>query len=229
MKRIIIVLTILLSACVKSKLDIKKPPSPTVAILTAPAQNEVCTTGTILSLDQSSISFNWQPGINTDGFTLVVKNLLTSDSMLISTTQPDVALTLLRGVPYSWYVISIYKQTNITVKSSIWKFYNAGSGAISYPPYPANITSPLFGQNVNANSSTINLNWMGDIVSPSVITGYDIYFGTSNILNKIATNISDMFLNDIPVLSKTTYYWKVVSRNQNGDTSDSGIYEFTVN
>ncbi len=227
MKRIIIVLIVLLLAACGSKHD--PTPVPTAAILTAPAQNEVCTTGTILSATQSFVSFSWQAGGNTSSYNLIVKNLLTKDSTSTTTSQPSFGLTLLRGVPYSWYVVSISTQTATTAKSSIWKFYNSGLGAISYPPYPANITAPLFAQNVTAVAGKVNLTWVGSIAPPSTITGYDLYFGTTTTPPKVATNITDQFLNNVSVTSGTTYYWNVISKNQNGDTSDSGLYQFTVN
>jgi len=234
MKRVIFVLSaLLLAACGGGSggggNKNNPTPPPTAATLSAPAQNEVCTTGTLLSPTQSLVTFSWQAGTNTNSYNLIVKNLLTKDSSSTITGTPTTALTLLRGVPYSWYVISSSSQTTTTAKSAIWKFYNSGPGAISYPPYPATITAPLYAQNVTANAGKVNLTWTGSIVSPSTITGYDVYFGTSTSPPKVASNITDMFLNNVSVTSGTTYYWNVITKNQNGDTSDSGLYQFTVN
>ena len=230
MKQAIVIFSaVLLAACGGGGKNNNPTPPPTAASLSAPAQNQVCTTGTILSTTQSSIAFSWAAGSNTNSYTLVVKNLLTKDSTITSTTLPTATLTLLRGVPYSWYVVSISSLTTTTAKSDIWKFYNAGAGAISYPPYPATITAPLFAQTVTATAGKINLTWTGSIAPPSTIAGYDVYFDTTNNPAKVATGITDQFLNNVTVSSGTTYYWKVITKNQNGDTSDSGLYQFTVN
>ena len=234
MKRVIIIISaMLLAACGggnKNNNPTPTPPSPpTAASLSAPAQNQVCTTGTIISTTQSSIAFTWTAGSNTNSYTLIVKNLLTKDSTSTTTTLPTATLTLLRGVPYSWYVVSSSTQTTTTAKSDIWKFYNSGAGTISYPPYPATITAPTFAQSVTATGGKVNLTWTGSIAPPSTIAGYDVYFGTTTTPAKVATNITDMFLNNQSVTSGTTYYWKVITKNQNGDTSDSGLYQFKVN
>ena len=229
MKRGIVIFSAIILASCGGKNNPTPPTPPTAATLTAPAQNEVCTTGTVISATQSNINFTWQASSNTNSYTLIVKNLLTKDSTSTITSQPSASLTLLRAVPYSWYVVSSSSQTTTTAKSSIWKFYNSGPGAISYPPYPANIISPLFAQNVTATAGKVNLTWSGSIVSPSTITGYDVYFGTTTTPTKVATGITDQFLNNVAVTTGTTYYWKVITKNQNGDTSDSGLYQFTVN
>jgi hypothetical protein len=45
--------------------------------------------------------------------------------------------------------------------SETWKFYNSGSGTIAYAPFPAEVVSPLMGQNVTASINKIALEWIG--------------------------------------------------------------------
>ena len=204
-------------------------PNPTQATLSAPAQNAVCTSGTILSATQSTISFSWSASANTNSYNLVIKNLLTSDSTTQSTTQTQLAVNLQRNTPYSWHVVSVSTQTTLTAQSAVWKFYNSGPGVVTYAPFPAEITSPTFGQNVTATAGKINLTWIGSIVSPDVIANYDVYFGTTSSPAIMASAITNGFLNNVSVTSNTTYYWKVITRDANGDTSDSGLFQFSVN
>jgi hypothetical protein len=205
------------------------PPKPTQALLSAPAQNAVCTTGTNPSATQSTISFSWNASANTNNYSLVIKNLLTSDSTTQSTSQTQLDVILLRNTPYSWYVVSQSNQTSATAKSAIWKFYNSGPGIITYAPFPADITSPAFAQNVTASAGTVNLTWTGSVVTPDVIANYDVYFGTTSSPAIMASAITISFLNNVSVASKTTYYWKVITRDAVGNTSDSGLFQFTVN
>ena len=116
-----------------------------------------------------------------------------------------------------------------TAESDKWKFYNAGQGTITYAPFPVEITSPTFGQNITASSGTINLTWKGSSVNPGTITGYDVYFGTTNNPPVLKNAVTDMFINGVPVASKTTYYWKVITWDIDGNSSDSGVTQFTVN
>ena len=232
-KELLIVLAIfLLMGCGgKSNNPTPTPPSvpkPTQATLSAPVQNAVCATGTIISATQSSISFSWNAAANTNSYNLVIKNLLTSDSTTQNTTQTQLAVALLRNTPYSWHVVSQSTQTTATAQSTVWKFYNSGPGVVTYAPFPAEITSPTFGQSITATAGTINLTWVGSVVSPDVIASYDVYLGTTSSPAIAASAITNSFLNNVSVTANTTYYWKVVTRDVTGNTSDSGLYQFMV-
>jgi len=225
---LIIPVMLLLMAC-GGKKNNPAPLPPAKAVLTLPAQGAVCTTGTIISATQSSVSFAWNSAANTDSYDLVLKNLLTSVTTTQSTTDATLTITLTRNTPYSWYVVSKSTKTSTTAKSDTWKFYNAGPGIVTYAPFPAEITSPGFGQNVTAASGVVDLIWQGSSVNAGTILNYDVYFGTSTTPAIFKSAVTDSFVNNVNVSSGITYYWKVITRDVNGNTSDSGMYQFTVN
>jgi hypothetical protein len=203
------------------------PKSPEKAVLTFPAQNALCTSGSVLSATQSSIVFTWNAAANTDSYELDIKNLLTNTTTTQNVTTNQATVTLLRNTPYSWFVISKSNSVAVTVQSDSWKFYNSGLGIVSYSPFPATITSPTFGQSVTATAGTVNLTWTGSDVDNDIAT-YDVYFGTTTT-PAFKSNVTTAFLNSVSVTSGTTYYWKVITKDTQGNTSDSGIYQFTVN
>jgi len=224
---LIALLVAIISGCGGGKKNEPKPPSPpTKAVLTAPAQNGICVTGTVISGTQSSVTFMWNAANNTDVYEVVIKNLLTSTTTSQSTNKTQLAVTLLRNTPYSWYVVSISGQLKTTAQSDTWKFYNSGPGVAVYAPYPAEITAPIYGQQVNAG--TVSLTWTGSTVENAAITGYDIYFGTTNTPALFKSNITGSFVNGVAVTSGNTYYWRVVTKDENGNSSDSGLYQFSV-
>jgi len=229
---IVSVILILTGCGGKKNNPVPTPPpdiNPTQATLSAPAQNSVCTSGTILSATQSSIAFSWNASTNTNSYNLVVENLLTSDSTVQNTTQTQLTITLLRNTPYSWYIVSKSSKTSATAQSATWKFYNSGPGVVTYAPFPADITSPTFGQIVTPTAGTVDLTWVGSVVAPDVIANYDVYFGTTSTPAILASAITNNFLNNVTVAANTTYYWHVVTRDVSGNTSDSGLYQFSVN
>ena len=114
------------------------------------------------------------------------------------------------------------------VQSDTWKFYNAGAGTVSYAPYPADVVAPAVGQNVAAPAGTVNLSWKGSSVDGN-ITGYDVYFGTGKSPGVLKSNVTDSFYNNVSVIAGTQYYWKIVTRDAKGNTSDSGLFQFKVN
>src|SRR4051812_4160863 len=73
-------------------------PTPTVpgkAVLVAPAQNEACTSGTVVSDAQSSIVFKWNAASNTESYDLHIKNLVsgTESTQNVAATQATVTLS----------------------------------------------------------------------------------------------------------------------------------------
>jgi len=230
MRQAFILLTIVftLTACGGKKNNPPPDVTPAVALLSSPAQNEVCTTGTVISATQSSVTFTWEAAANASSYDLTLKNLLTAATETHNTSQTQLTLTLARNTPYSWFIVSKSTQTSATAQSDTWKFYNSGPGIITYAPFPAQIVAPTFGQIVTAASGTVNLSWKGSSVTPGDIINYDVYFGTTNSPALLAGAVTASFDNNVAVTSGTTYYWKVITRDMQGNTSDSGLSQFTV-
>jgi len=231
MKSRLLIMVLLLTAMGCGK---KSSPTPTPApdltpgktVLTLPKQNEACTSGTIISATQSSVLFTWGTSNNADSYDLNLKNLLTGATTSQTTSTTQLQITLSRNTPYSWYIVSKSGKSATTVQSDTWKFYNAGAGTVSYAPYPADVVAPAIGQNVAAG--TVNLSWKGSSVGGN-ITGYDVYFGTSTSPAALKNNVTDSFYNNVSVISGGQYYWKIVTKDANGNTSDSGLFQFKVN
>jgi hypothetical protein len=225
MKRnITIALALLLAACGK-KNGPNPAKDPASAILTAPAKDQTCTNGTVLSNTESSVAFSWNASANTDAYELTVKNLLTQKDIVQQTTTPNATVTLSRNTPYSWSVTS--KKAKASAQSETWKFYNAGAGVTSYAPFPADIITPAFGEILSPANGKVNLTWKGSSVDNN-ISGYVVYFGPNNNPDIFRERITDAFVNDVTVSTNTTYYWRVVTVDKNGNISDSGMQNFYV-
>ncbi|ARS39216.1 hypothetical protein CA265_05830 [Sphingobacteriaceae bacterium GW460-11-11-14-LB5] len=222
----IILITVALFTSCSKKDNAEITPDPQPAVLTYPAQNSVCTSGTIISNTQSTITFTWNSANNTDNYEISIKNLLTNAIITLNASSNHLSVNLDRDMPYSWYVLSKSISSSTTAKSEVWKFYNAGTGTISHPPFPADKLSNVFGQ--GTASGTVNLSWTASDPDND-ISGYDVYFGTSSTAPSYKTDITDKFLNGIAITSGTTYYWKVVTKDVAGNTSDSGIFQFKAN
>jgi len=81
-------------------------PDPEQAVLILPADNTSC-----LYVSQSSstasVDFSWQEAQHTDEYLVVVKNLTTEEETTSRTVNTSIRLTLSRGVPYQWKVITV--------------------------------------------------------------------------------------------------------------------------
>lgn len=201
---------------------------PTKASLIFPRENSECTEGSSQTDTHSMIKFEWSLSENTDSYDIVIKNLITGVSATYTATSTTKEIRLERAIPYSWKVISKATAINRTAESATWKFYNAGLGAVAYPPFPAEIIEPKMGEYITPVSNVVNLKWNGSALENN-IKGYDVYFGTENPPVLFKANHTSMELNNVPVMNQTVYFWKVITKDGNGNTSESSIYQFKTN
>lgn len=205
--------------------DIDLSGAPSKAALVFPDNNLECTEGTVINNTQSTITFQWQASSNTDNYEVNVTNLNTSTTSTTSSNTNEASITLDRNTPYSWFVVSKSENTDATAESDTWRFYNQGEGAINYAPFPARAVSPTSGQTVS-NSNTINLEWEGKDVDNDLVE-FEVFFGTSNPPTA-SLGITSQRTTNTSINSGQIYYWRVISKDNAGNTSQSEIFDFKV-
>tara|TARA_B110000967_G_scaffold62079_1_gene63786 strand:+ start:19452 stop:20153 length:702 start_codon:yes stop_codon:yes gene_type:complete len=206
-----------------SEIDSVDP--PTQATLLFPENNTECNEGAVISETEAEVLFQWEEATNASSYILEITNLNEGTSRNISTITNEFLIRILRGVAYSWSVKSLVSGTTDTAESSIWKFYSAGLQEESHAPFPAEAISPQSGTTVNAGSITVE--WEASDVDND-IASYTLWVDT---VNPPITEVGDTSNTNlgITVASGQVYYWKVVTTDQVGNTSDSQIFEFAVN
>ncbi|WP_207425023.1 hypothetical protein [Pedobacter sp. SYSU D00535] len=224
-KLILSVLIVSLAGCSGKKDTPVLPPEK--ASLVFPLQNQVCTSGSVISNSQSIIEFKWNPAGNAQSYELHIKHLLKDSAVVKTTSATSLSVPLSRNTPYSWYVISKSSKTAETAKSEGWKFYNSGPASSSYAPYPATINAPAMAESFPQGTQKVNLNWSGNDVDWDIST-YDVYFGTEGNLSLLKTDTKETSITDVTVRSGTTYYWKVITKDAKGNSSETVVYQFSV-
>ncbi|UOY08394.1 hypothetical protein L0P88_07510 [Muricauda sp. SCSIO 64092] len=203
------------------------PPSPEGAVLVFPFENSECTTGVDLTEDLSQVTFEWQPANNTDNYTLTVINLLTNIPQTISTSSTSAALSIEKGAPFSWSILSTNNESDETATSESWLFYNAGSQT-TYAPFPAQIRSPEAGSTVQATANGVVLSWTGADVEGDIET-FEVYFSENNPPETLLITTDAQTMETMGnVVSGQIYYWKVITIDAEGNRSDSGVFDFKV-
>ena len=187
-----------------------------------PQENMLCNLGTNITPTESTVYFEWKAN-GSDSYRVVIENLFTSNIIVEETTEDIIPIVLQRATPYKWFVEST--KGSVTDKSEIWQFYNAGPGEQSYAPFPAVIVAPTMAQSI-ATTGSVTLQWTGSDVDDD-IAGYDIYFGTNESPNLFSSDVTTTELS-VLVSANTIYYWKVITKDSLGNTSDSGIFQFRV-
>ncbi|MBT8205158.1 MAG: hypothetical protein KJP14_08775 [Eudoraea sp.] len=221
-KIILFCIGVLLLGCSKDS----PPKGPEAALLTFPERNSECTTGTDLNAVTSQVEFRWQTAKFTDTYELRVTNVNSGVSQTVTTAALSARLPLEKGALHRWNVLTRNEKTEVVATSDTWQFYNAGTET-SYAPFPAEIVSPESGASVIRDiNNEITLQWIGADVDND-IAGYEIYMDTNNPPATIVGSPS-VSINSIQVTaaSESVYYWKVITRDREGNTSDSGVFSF---
>ena len=205
--------------------DPQPVPAPVAATLVFPDNNTECNEGVVVNDTQSRVTFQWNASQNTDSYEVNLKNLNTNNSSKNNSNTNSAAITIERGVPYEWFVVSSANGTTVTANSPTWKFYNQGPGIENYAPFPAEAVNPTRGATIST-AGNIMLEWSGSDVDND-LTEFDIYFGTESDPDTLLGTTPQSTI-EATVVSNEVYFWRVVSRDSQGNTSQSEIFEFQV-
>jgi hypothetical protein len=219
---ILLVSVSMLLACKK-----KEQPKPPEAVqLLFPEKNSECTTGVVLNSITSEVEFSWQASANTESYSLVVVNLNGGARQTLNVNTTKVKLAINQGTPYSWSVTSKNMAVQETASSESWNFYNSGFET-TYAPFPAEIIAPKMGESVARDiNNEVVLRWSGADVDDDIV-GYDVYLSTVSPPSEPNFTLgSSNSSQKVTVTADTVYYWKVVTKDREGNTSDSGIFQF---
>lgn len=228
MKKIIFILAVATMALGCSKDDNNEgggTNNPDAAVLSSPANNTECLTGTSVSATQSAVTFTWAAADGAEKYFVYVKDLDAQGAFVQypANTATSLDITLKKGTPYSWYVSA--KKSTSTVNSETWKFYNAGDPVTSHAPFPADAVSPVMSSTVNG--PTITLQWTGSDIDND-IAEYNVYMDGNTNPTTILNTVTAQQLTAVPVTSGGTYYWKVVTVDTAGNQTASPVYQFKV-
>ncbi|NKI27823.1 hypothetical protein HCG49_14755 [Arenibacter sp. 6A1] len=201
--------------------------SPEAATLVFPLNNSECIEGVVKSDTKSTVTFDWEDALHANRYELKLKNLSTGLITGHNISKSEVALDLERGVAYSWYVISRSQGSSEKAESPVWKFYNASVASSSYAPFPAEVVAPQINQEVAFASAGIVLEWSGSDVDKD-IESYDLYFGESDSPELFKENLTVSKLENVEVKAATNYYWKVKTKDTQGNISYSDLFQFNV-
>ena len=193
------------------------PQKPQKAVLSKPENNTEC-------LEVDAVKFEWNTAQNTTSYTLNVKNLTTNEISTTTTTSTSAEIALEKGFPYSWQIIST-NSTSFVAESDKWKFYLSGEPLKNHAPFPAEIVAPSPGASLNTGS--VQLSWTFSDIDSNDTHSFDIYIDKEDASTLLARNWGAT-KRTISLTDPGTYYWRIVTKDNHGASSDSGISSFII-
>lgn len=198
---------------------------PGTATLVFPPDNSDCLVSSDVSGNEMEIKFDWNDAENTNSYQLFVKNLITQVTESHTTTDSNKLVKVLKNTPYSWYVISM-NNTNHTSASGAWNFRTAANPVSSFSPYPAEAIFPTSFNRLDSGTNTVLLEWSTEGQIPE-IKEYDVFFDVVSPPGFMATVTGSSSLS-VQVSSGNIYYWRVVTKDHFENSSESQIFQFSV-
>ena len=125
---------------------------------------------------------------------------------------------------HSWQITSS-NSSNTTAKSDKWKFYLSGEALTNYAPFPAELLTPA--PDASVEKGNIELTWSVSDIDEDDSHKFDIYLDQSDASTRIFSNHSTRS-KTITLSTTGKYYWRIVTIDNHGSNSDSGISSFTV-
>ena len=216
-----IVIAVLICTCSKPSI-----PEPEAVLLTTPENSNTCVPLSTTAR-QGVVNFGWEEAQNTDSYEVFVRNNITQTEKIKSTDLTSTTITLDRGAPYSWWVVSSSEASPVNTKSEVWTFYLEALQQVTFLPFSAQLNNPKDEQEVTLSSGEVNLQWTASDLDND-IAYYQVYVGT------VAAQMS--LVQDNQIISSysalldvgQTYFWQIITIDQRGNKSQSAIQSFTT-
>ena len=124
------------------------------------------------------------------------------------------------GTTYYWQIVA-FDTFGATTNGPIWSFTTYGNN----PPYvPSNPDPPDGATDVDLEA---DISWTGGDPDGDDVT-YDIYFGSANPPPLKEWDYIDTTYDPGTLVLNTQYYWKIVSEDEHGLTTDGPLWTFTT-
>ncbi len=124
---------------------------------------------------------------------------------------------------YYWRIIA-WDNHDASTQGSIWDFTTLQEPNNPPGPEPSN---PVPGDGATNVDVTVGLSWTGGDPDGDTVT-YDVYFGTTSSPPKVASNQSLTTYDPGTLEYTTTYYWKIISWDSHGVSTEGSIWQFTT-
>ena len=200
-------------------------PDPEQVTLINPENNNTCLYSNSNS-NSGVVEFSWTESKHTDNYDLIVENQITNLKNSTATNLTSAKVTLIRGAPYSWYVVSKSESSENIALSETRNFYLEGPSQLTYIPFPAKLISPLNESIINS-ANIVTFQWEGSDLDGD-IENYDLIIeNTSNGEEiKYEKILGQNF--EVELQKGNIYLWKIVTRDKEKNISLSVTYNFEL-
>lgn len=222
-------LLIILISCSKGEEqgDIQQPDAntaPTVPNQVYPLNNTVCI--------DNSIIFEWNASTDAEGNTISYKIEISENSAFSPILQTETSfsesklVSLTKGRAYYWRIKAVDSRSAESAYSSVSQFLTEGDGVANHLPFAPSLVAPALNSEINGASAT--LSWSASDVDEDALT-FDVYLDTNeDPTTMVSENQSATTYDATNLTASSTYYFKVIVKDDKGGSSVGQVWSFTT-
>jgi hypothetical protein len=223
----ITILLLILSSCSKGEGAIVEPEenaAPTIPNQVYPLNNTICI--------DNNIIFEWNASTDAEGNRISYKIEISENSSFspILETQTSFSesklISLTKGKAFYWRIKAIDSQSAESDYSAVSQFLTEGDGVSNHLPFAPSLVSPELNAEIDGTSTT--LSWSASDIDGDTLT-YDVYLDTNeDPTTLVSENLSGTTFNATNLTATSTYYFKVVVKDDKGGVSVGQVWSFTT-
>lgn len=199
--------------------------APTVPTLTSPSNSSLCISNVLI--------FNWNASTDAQNDAITYQIQIATDNQFASIIKSETvntnsySVTLDKGKAFYWRVKAVDSKNASSDFSSTFSLYTEASAVSNHLPFMPQLIKPTMDSSVG---TTVDLEWNASDVDAGDVLSYDVFWGTDKAnLSSSKTNISTKTSQLTGLQSATTYYWKVVVKDNKGGETLGQIWSFKTN
>ncbi len=208
------------------------PPPPPPPVNVAPTTPSlVYPTNNLLCID-NTLTFDWNASTDSNGdaitYTIQVSkdNQFSQIDFTTSSSATSHTFTLEKGIAYYWRVRATDSNNASSSYSTTYNLYTEGDGVSNHLPFAPELVTPQM--NTAIAVGLVTLEWIASDTDGDALTS-DVYFGTDNPPTTMVSENQSEITYDVNTVATTTYYWKIVVKDDNGANTVGQIWSFSTN
>lgn len=207
--------------------EVEKPEentAPTIPIQVYPLNNTICI--------DNNIVFEWDTSTDAEGdrITYTVEIAENSGFLPILNIETSASLSKLisleKGKALYWRIKATDSKSAASSYSPVMQFLTEGDGVSNHVPFAPSLTAPFLNSEIDGTSTT--LSWSASDIDGDPLT-FDVYLDTNaDPITKVSENQSETTYNATGLSVASTYYFKVVVKDDKGGISIGQVWSFTT-
>jgi hypothetical protein len=199
---------------------------PTVPTKIFPLNNTLCI--------DNAINFQWNAAEDPEGDVLRYRveisenanfsNILESKSVSNNTST---IITLEKGLSFFWRVKAIDSKNGESDFSDTSQFLTEGDGESNHLPFVPELVLPALNATISGTATT--LSWTASDIDEDTLT-FDVYLDTNtNPTTKVSENQTNTTYEASGLIPATTYYFRIVVKDDKGGATIGQVWSFSTN